>query len=612
IDRWRIDGMEVIRQFEADESTGKRARYDAPAVMVLDRTVVVLTASGASLTLTHNIIKVLAKDALQQWGEIRVPDGSEQLIARAIKADYSTREPEALAKEGLTIPDLAVGDYVESEFIVAEPPSTVFRDGFFGSRFYFGTFDLPLDRSELVVVAPKDFSLDWDVRGDSPTPTIAAVPGDDTLAVTVFFTRSRAQLMPEPGGPPPAEYVASVLPYARVDIDSFRRWIGAQSYGARRANRAVRSLAQSLTALARTPLDRVRAIHRQVTSKIEGWGPLSTEPSQILAMGRGNRVILMMAMCEAVGIPVELWLARSRAEGEGEPTMPDIADYSTPLIRILLPGLENNGFLDLRSRYAPFGYLGPDVRGAFAMLVPNPEGSEQRPALAQIPQSWDSRDERTVDIQVTLAADGSAEIGVREVVGEHAAVPWRDQLEDAQVDALGHHLEQQVLGSYFPGVSLRSLAFDGRERADGPLVIRYRFSVPRYARVRADGVLDVPAVPMPLQMARRYVMIGTRTTPLILQESARRTRTSVSVELPSGYRLGDDSTAPVDIVAPASAGAFHLGISVRPRGFDTQTDSLLELFSRIPAAEYQAFVRFAAAVDAAEARTLPLRPPWSH
>ena len=180
LDPFRLDGRQVIRDFQASGH-----HYAAPAVVVLDRTVTRVFPSGAEMILTHEIVRVQSKDAIEKWGETSVPERTEILVLRTHKADGTTREPEEFAgKDTISAADLAVGDYVEKETIEVRPPRDAFAGhgtlddagGFIGDRFYFQSFDAPLDRSEYLVVTEADAAakLRIDRRAGAPAPTRAA------------------------------------------------------------------------------------------------------------------------------------------------------------------------------------------------------------------------------------------------------------------------------------------------------------------------------------------------------------------------------------------------------------------------------------------------------
>ena len=164
LDAFRVDGRAAVRAFEA-----ARGRYAAPAVMVLDRAVTRVFGSGATMTLTHEIVRVDSKDAVDRWGEIQVPAGAEILTLRTHKSDGTTREPEEIAgKESISAADLAIGDYVEWELLETHGPSEAFGPGFLVERFFFQSFDAPIARSEMVLVTPPALPIAVDARAGAP------------------------------------------------------------------------------------------------------------------------------------------------------------------------------------------------------------------------------------------------------------------------------------------------------------------------------------------------------------------------------------------------------------------------------------------------------------
>ena len=155
LDEYRVDGRSVIRDYLA---SGRH--YPAPAVVVLDRAVEKALPDGAGIVLTHSITQVLSKDAIEHVGEVTVPEGAEVLALRTHKADGTVREAEEIAGKGaISAPNLAVGDFVEAETREFKEARAAVAPGFVAERFYFQSFDAPLDRSEYVLIAPAGAEL---------------------------------------------------------------------------------------------------------------------------------------------------------------------------------------------------------------------------------------------------------------------------------------------------------------------------------------------------------------------------------------------------------------------------------------------------------------------
>jgi Flp pilus assembly protein TadD len=601
---WRIDGRQVIRAYEADEKAGKHARYQAPGVLVLDRMVVVVHADGSRLSIVHQIAKVQEKAGVEKWGEIQVPEGAELLAARTIKADGSVREPQSLGgKQGLTAPDLGVGDYVESEYYFVSAASAAWDGGFVGDRFYFQNFDEPFDRTEYIVAAPEKYDLQWDVRGESPRPSIEHFDGWE---VTTFQKRAQAQLVPEPSGPPAIEWMASVQPYSQVSLAAWRAWVGEQVYGTRRADAAVRALALELAGGKSAP-EAARAIHDWVLDSIDDGGALSDEPAQILSRRSGRRVVLMVALCEAAGIPVELWLARPRESGEGTPAEVQIPDLAYPLLRLRLP--KGDLFVDPRYRYAPLGYLPPSLRDVPMVQIPDPEaGPMPKLKLYLTPTQNDKPDQRVVVLDVQLGDNGAAVIDATETLSGAPAAQWRDYLKDVPQDEVERDLEQRALGFWFPGATLRSLAIDAKDDPYAPLVLRYRFEAPRYARLGPHGELALPVSPMPRFLQRQFVTIGARQTALVLDGDGEM-QARVTVHPPKGFAPARALPKDASLDAPGDTAHFTARLSFDGGALVSKVDSSVKPLGRVAAKDYPAFVRFAGTVDSLEQGMVVLARP---
>ena len=109
-------------------------------------------------------MRVQSQEAVDENGEFSMPEGARLLTLHTVKADGTRLEPDAIAgKSSLSLPNLAPGDYVEFETVRGESPSVGFPGGYLGDRFYFKSFEVPFDHSELVVVLPAEHGA-----GDRP------------------------------------------------------------------------------------------------------------------------------------------------------------------------------------------------------------------------------------------------------------------------------------------------------------------------------------------------------------------------------------------------------------------------------------------------------------
>jgi hypothetical protein len=248
--------------------------------------------------------------------------------------------------------------------------------------------------------------------------------------------------------------------------------------------------------------------------------------------------------------------------------------------------------LDPRYRHSPAGFVTPLLRGVAALrLTPGPH----QPAKVEV----DNPDDRKMEIDASLALDGSAEVTVREKLRGWPAVEWREALEKLQPDRVRPEFEQRTLGFYFPGATLKDLRWSGQDDDDAPFTVEYKFRSPQLAR-RVGRHLVLPA-PYPALLGRRYVGVAERKTPLSV-DYASPTAIQAEIALPPG----------VDVQLPPEAKADGFG-SFEQRA--ERTDGGLRLRARfamprvrVQPDKYREFVDFATRVDRAEARAAEIAP----
>jgi tetratricopeptide (TPR) repeat protein len=627
IEPYRIDGKQVIREFVA-----RHGVYSGEsAVLLLDRTVMRVFPSGARLQLTHNLIQVLTKEGIERFGEIHIPDGAEVLTLRTIKADGSTREPEEIPeKESISAPALEVGDYVEYEYIDRDDPSPISPSGFLGERFYFASADAPLDRSEYLLITPKDLPLQIDLRGPADSDGKRQLPMSTQTSegdlVQRFWKRTQVPRM-QPEQPLDQGQVDDWSPSVRVgsgvSLEGYVNQIRERRFRALRMTRELSALAHKVAGPAQgspetsdSQVARVRKLDDWVRKNIHSGGSFDESASSILARKEGRRDVLLLAMCKAVGIPAEAWLVRPENNPKLEGPLPDVLAFSEMLVAVA-PDAAGQPLLwvDPYFRHTPTGLVRPLLRGAQALRIPDatsrpplprveqvelalPRAGGMPPGMQQLPHRWPMlTDQRRVELSAELDQSGSAQVVVRETLTGQPASEWRDQVEHMAEDKLRQALEQRALGYFFPGASLHELTYGPMDDDNAPLLITYRFTAPHLARQRLgkDGRKQlVLTVPYPLLLSRRYVTAPQRQLPLIVSYVTPGTLTA-DIKLPVGARVAQ-------LAEPVTEHGFGSYIrQVRSDGGHV----LLSVENNIPRQRilpksYPAFVDFAAHIDSAE------------
>ena len=585
MDPFRVDGRAIIAAFERDKA---KPRWDTPAVIVLDRTVTRVFPTGARLTLTHNIIRVQDKDAIDKFGEVQIPADADVLTLRTVKADGTTREPEELVeKDTISVPDLEPGDYVEFEYVDPAAPPGAFPRGFLAERFFFRSYDAPLYRSEYVVAAPPEMKLQVDRRGENVAPM--RTEQANALAIYTFATTLQPQIFAEPSSAPFAEFLPSVRVASGLSTQGWKDYLLDGQLLAGRANRELAGVAASVTKGLSNDADKARAIDAWVRRHIKGGGGAIDEgATSILAREEGNRITLEAALDAAAGVPSRLWLAHPPKDAELDGELPDLEGFDEPLLAVA--GL----WIDPRYRHAPTGFVSPPLRGGRAFAL-----APGALTMARVPT--ENPDDRQMDFDMQLHADGSAEVSVHERLRGWPALEWREALEKLAADRVGAEFEQHTLGFHFPGASLVALSWEGKDDDAGTFRVAYKFRAPQLAR-RVGRGLVLPA-PFPAQLGKRYIGVAARTTPMAV-DYAPPTHVHARITVPDGMV----AVLPPPVRAEAPFGLFEQTASAG--GPSTlELDARFRMSdARLPARDYHSIVEFAQRVDRAEAKALELRP----
>jgi tetratricopeptide (TPR) repeat protein len=527
LDEYRMDGRQVVRSFAA---SGRR--YAAPAVLVLDRTVVRVGPDGSQLVLTHNVVRVESKDGIERWGEIAIPEGAEVLTLRTHKPDGTVREPEEIiGKDAISAPDLTPGDYVEWETLESREPSDSHAPGFLGDRFYFQSLEAPLDHSEYLLITPPGIPLDVDARAQAPQGL--SETARDGSRVTRFLAKEMPQIFAERAAVPPIEWIPSVRVSSGATLGRWSRFVADQMQTIARSSPALRQHAATLAASCKH--DRrcyPDAIVRWVTEHIEAESDLLEPASATLARRRGNRVALIVALGRVLGLDPQIVLARPLlvAAADAPLVAQELDDFSDVLVRFAGAGAEPPRFVDARWRRAPFGYLPPALDGAAVFAVGSERLDRARNAVA---------DSRKVVLSLAVAADGQGEASVTETLVGWPSIEWSEVLDSAGKDRskLRQDFEQRWLSQHFPGAVLKDLQLEPIDAGRQGTTLRYSFTSPQIASRQDDELKLAPSF-FRSSPGRRYATEQRRRTTLLVGFDVPLDL-EADIRLPPGARVLD-------------------------------------------------------------------------
>jgi cellulose synthase operon protein C len=530
LDAHRLDGLLVVKAFV---SSGRQ--YQAPAVLILDRTVEQLHPDGSREILTHNIVRVQSKEGIDRWGEVSVPSGAELLRLRTIKSDGRVLQPESISgKETISAPELESGDYVEWETLELVAPISAFAPGFVGNRFFFQSPEAPLDRSEYWMVVPPGVELHMDVRAGAPKPLVES--GQKRTQVWKFSARAMPQLFAERGSVDAREFIPSVRLSAGVGPGNWIRYLGERIRTAARGTPDLRRFAQKQFGGVADPAG---AIVRWVGRHIENEGSWDSPASFALAKGRGSRIALILALGEAARLHVEPVVARSLnvTSADVASDIHNFEDYSEILLSFAPDKISGSPWQSAwryaypALRYAGLDHLPSNLAGAPAVLL-----NDER-AKGFLPKN--NLDDRQVIVEAAVAADGSARFEVEETLLGNPSYEWVESLEQLGDDKkkLNREFERGWLAHHFPGADLKRLVVQSDRETPEQTRLSYVFNVPGFAARQGDTLTVRPTF-FGSNLGRRFASEAARTTTLFMARDIPLTM-FVKMKFPAGSRVAD-------------------------------------------------------------------------
>ncbi|MEZ4406138.1 MAG: tetratricopeptide repeat protein [Polyangiales bacterium] len=587
LEPWRLDGLRVLRAFEA---SGRH--YEAAAVLVLDYTVRRNYPDGSALELTHNVVRVQTQEGVDAYGEFNLPSGATLWRIRTIKADGRVLEPESVAgKDSLSLPDLRPGDSLEFEYLRSLSPSDAAPGGFSGDRFYFRGFEVPYDHSELVVVTPREMPLVVDPRGPAPETRRVEVGG---LLEYRWHVDQSDRMTPEPSSIASREFIPSVAVGHAATWERFADALRSRLMELDPADPEALALARRLTRGARTPSEKIARVHRWVIENIqqEGAGTPFESAPRMVAARRGHRTRVLRYLLTLAGVRCDVGLVRL---GNGDATRSELADDQTFQSLMLRAHTERGPrWITAADANAPSDYVPPAVAGGDAlMLLPGAPRD-------QVPPFDPASHSRAQRVSLTLDADGGGHATVEERLVGYPATGARAALR--RMDAANRDRQfEAYVGGMVTGASLRSLDVDGVRDPEHPLVMRYAFTAPGMATragsaLRFDGMFHAEA-------ARTWAETPTRTVPLWNGDPVNATL-ELDVTVPEGAEVtslprAEEGRAPGvrwSIRWERTARGFHLTRHVEvPTG-------------RVSVEDYPAFAASVRALDAADGREAVITP----
>ena len=353
-----------------------------------------------------------------------------------------------------------------------------------------------------------------------------------------------------------------------------------------------------------TPRQKAENIWAQVSAAVRGrsqGADFNVPAAHVLALGRGNRLVVLKAALASAGVASHLALVRPFGVDPSAYRFPrgDLFNYA--VLRLDLP--EGPVWADPSYRLAPFGRLPAFARGQAAWILPEP-GEE--PIAARTPDEEGAEDGRSLALDLAVDEGGAAVGTGRDQHLGFEAASLKDSLERMDKDHRKQGVES-MLSRGLRGVTLEGLQTEREGEAGGSGTLVYRLRA-QLGRKEGSAVLLSPS-PLPARLSRRFAPKASRALPMLF-DSAESQSGVVTVQLPAGFKLLEP-VLPVELQTQFGLYRWSVreeaGMGGAPARLVLREELRMPL-QRIAPADYPAFVAFARAVDRAQEQELRIGP----
>jgi len=584
LEAFRIDGAEVLARYEEEGDPYP----DAPQVLVLDYMVSRVYPDGSARHLVHQITRVQSEEAKDRLGQYQ-PRG-RMLTLRTIKPDGRRLEPERIGGvNSIPLTELAVGDYVEEEYIMTSRPRL--NGGYLSSGWSFSSTVQPFHHSEMIAVIPDGVELDIETTGPVPEPTEERRGGERVvrwLMQQVPIWEPEPDTVPLPATWPTLQFGwrAGWEPHFLAERDYLMNVDPSHPLG----QAVCRSITQGTENREEAVGRVVTFVHDQIEPG-EGWG--AAGPAMLYAE-RGHQTRVARYLLNECGIDTEIAVVRGiHDELPGELAGGSIYDTA-----VLVVGRESGDplIVSVGNRDADWRWIPSGIRGQEGIVL-----AEGFPRIT-VPDPGPRADLRHYAVDVQLGQGGAATVQVEE---RHAGAPasvWRRTFREVPAAELDRLLGENYIGRLFPGAQVRELNIPNPGARGEALVMEYTAEVPGFGRPAGNVVL-LPNV-FAADLAQGLAQLPSRDTTLGVASRALEVVTTVR-----------GITAPEETVRALPAielqgqdGARYSRTARVENGALVLVRKLIVPETNVTPEAYAAFADFCRAVSAAEVPEVPVLP----
>ena len=447
ISQWRSEAEEIFPGY--------------PVVSHLEHYEMFVTEQLSNYEVRHTLIEVRSEDALNELGEIRIGSTDRLLRLRVLRKDGTILEPEhPPGVQDISLTGLAVGDLIES--LLVRFPQSLSAD-FPSYQYEVMRNQIPAKSRTLVLEVPNaiagDSRFQWVQRGDVPK---AEVSSDESTTRWRVQWENVPPLLREPFALREEEQ-GDISGYVWAnELEAWSLFRGALL--ARKTERSpwFDTAAQQIAGDGPQEQQLTRIFHF-VISEIEE-DPTSGTALSALSTGKGYRNALLLALCEAVGLPaspVALHLPHLPP-----PEIPTPRTFGREGIRVQLSDGPRYVFAD--GDFIAFHAFPPSAEGGY--LLDLSLGGQSTKVLETVPEESLAKDGIQTQIELQWEAPDRLEGVAAIFIPAYAAEPVRRGLRQASPKQMVALLEY-VFAEAFPGVRVSKVEMPNLAHPGHPLRI---------------------------------------------------------------------------------------------------------------------------------------------
>ncbi len=504
------DGYQAA--MEAVNASKTKALSTDDAYYVIDFAARQYFSDGADITLTHTVVRVLTKSAIDRFAETQVPSDARVLLVRTIKQDGTVQVPEQMAgKQTLSMSGLAEGDFVELAYIQFNdsPYPESSRDGV---RFFFRMEDISTLHSEFVILGEDaDFILQNNPPKSQPV-TIDGIKGVRFLATD----------NPRPREERYSVGVEEYLPWIQMHrnglaierTEGLRRVRYEQLVDSSKPSLAFKTQARrwiEATGEA-SELDRAKSLFYAVSAWIPepSLGDLNTDVSHAVLTREGNSMTLLRAVLNEAGIKNDLYFMRSPyAAAEKLPTR-EAGNFNTPILRVEIDG--QGHWLSPSGPDAMFGAVEKQNFGQELMCVTCISPTD---GIARLPTTGYPENTERVEIKADVDDKGDLSGTLRVILKGAAAQPLRAGLRARADNANREKLMSAIAAQLVTGCTVASYEIINEKDPATTLELVMKITRTGFARPNAGGMgIETRLFDEPI--ARVFASLPERTVPMMI------------------------------------------------------------------------------------------------